>query len=100
MPEAWLAFAKTIVLDTFDATLFGGTGRTGDWPKFRRHREQHPGRAWILSGGLAPENVGEALSGTDARFVDVNSGIESAPGVKDHSRLKAFVLAIHKARGA
>lgn len=94
---AWLGLAKTLVLDTFDESLFGGTGRVGDWPKFRRHRESHPGTTWILSGGLSPENVGVALSEARARFVDVNSGIESAPGVKDREKLKAFVGAVHKA---
>jgi phosphoribosylanthranilate isomerase len=84
-------------MDTFDPALFGGTGRTGDWPKFRRHRERNPERTWILSGGLNPGNVGEALAGSGARFVDVNSGVESAPGVKDHARLKAFIVAVHKA---
>jgi phosphoribosylanthranilate isomerase len=54
--------------------------------------------AWILSGGLTPENVGEALAGTGAQIVDVNSGVESAPGVKDHARLKAFMSAVRKAR--
>jgi phosphoribosylanthranilate isomerase len=99
VPAAWLPFAGTLMLDTFDARLFGGTGRTGDWPKFRRHRERHPQTAWILSGGLSPENVGDALAGSGARFVDVNSGIESAPGVKDHGRLRAFVAAVRGARG-
>lgn len=98
VPEACLALAETLVLDTFDPKLFGGTGRTGDWPKFRRHRERFPAKAWILSGGLTPENVGEALAGTAARLVDVNSGVESAPGVKDHARLGAFVSAVRKAR--
>ena len=96
-PE-WLSFTDHILLDTFDPALFGGTGRTGDWAKFRRHREANPGRTWILSGGLNPANVGEALAGTGTRFVDVSSGVESAPGVKDHARLKAFVVAVHKAR--
>ncbi len=99
VPDAWLGLARCVLMDTFDPTLFGGTGRTGDWPKFRRHSERHPGKTWILSGGLSPENVGDALAGTGARFVDVNSGVESAPGVKDHSRLKAFVAAVHKAAG-
>lgn len=97
VPPEWLQFSDHILFDTFDPTLFGGTGRTGDWAKFRRHREAHPGKTWILAGGLNPENVGEALGGTGARFVDVNSGVESAPGVKDHARLKAFVVAVHKA---
>jgi phosphoribosylanthranilate isomerase len=97
VPAAWIGMAKTIMLDTFDESLFGGTGRAGDWPKFRRHREAHPGTTWILSGGLNPENVGGALAESGARFVDVNSGIESAPGVKDREKLKAFVVAVHKA---
>ena len=92
--EAWLDLAKVVLLDTFDESLFGGTGRTGDWPEFRNHQERHPGTTWILSGGLTPENVGEALAGTGARFLDVNSGIESAPGVKDHARLAAFAAAV------
>lgn len=97
VPAAWTGLARTIMLDTFDESLFGGTGRAGDWPKFRRHREAHPGTTWILSGGLNPENVASALAESGARFVDVNSGIESAPGVKDRERLKAFVVAVHKA---
>ena len=97
VPQAWLGLARTVMLDTFDESLFGGSGRVGDWPKFRRHREAHPKATWILSGGLSPENVGGALAGSGARFVDVNSGIESAPGVKDHARMKAFVVAVHKA---
>jgi len=97
VPAAWLGLAKTVLLDTFDATLFGGTGRTGDWPKFSRHAAAHPGTTWILSGGLNPENVGAALAGTGARFLDVNSGVESAPGVKDQGKLKAFVAAVRKA---
>ena len=99
VPVDWLALASTVLLDTFDPNLFGGTGRTGDWAKFKRHREGYPKTTWILSGGLGPDNIGEALAGTDARFVDVNSGVESAPGLKDHSKLKAFALAVRRARG-
>lgn len=94
---AWLGLARTVLLDTFDESLFGGTGRVGDWAKFKRHREANPGATWILSGGLNPENIGAALGESGARFVDVNSGIESAPGVKDRERLKSFVAAVHAA---
>jgi phosphoribosylanthranilate isomerase len=97
IPDAWQALSRGFLLDTFDRSLFGGTGRTSDWPKFKRLRQRQPGKTWILSGGLTPENIGEALAKTGARFVDVNSGVESAPGVKDHARLKAFVAAVHKA---
>jgi phosphoribosylanthranilate isomerase len=93
----WLELAKAMLLDTFDKSLFGGTGRTGDWDKFKRHRKEHKGTTWILSGGLSPENVGEALDDTGARFLDVNSGVESAPGVKDHAKLGAFAAAVRKA---
>ncbi len=96
----WLSLADTIVFDTFDPALFGGTGRTGDWPKFKRHRSAHPENTWVLSGGLNPENVGGALTESGARFVDVNSGVESSPGIKDHERLRAFVAAVRGAKGA
>jgi phosphoribosylanthranilate isomerase len=97
VPQAWLGLARTILLDTFDEKLFGGTGRTGDWPKFRRHAEGHPHTIWILSGGLNPSNVGAAIAGTGARFIDVNSGVESAPGVKDHAKVGAFFEAVRTA---
>ena len=99
VPAAWLGLARVVLLDTFDESLFGGTGRTGDWPKFRRHREGHPGTTWILSGGLDPGNVAAALLGTGARFLDVNSGVESAPGVKDPAKMTAFAAAVRKAAG-
>jgi phosphoribosylanthranilate isomerase len=98
VPNAWLGLSGTVLLDTFDPNLFGGTGRTGDWPKFRRHRESQPGKTWILSGGLNPTNVSDAIMGTGARFVDVSSGVEAAPGVKDHSKIRAFIAAVQGTR--
>jgi phosphoribosylanthranilate isomerase len=94
---AALALAKFILLDTYQADAFGGTGRTGDWGKFARYQAAHRGNFWILAGGLNPANIGEALKQSGARFVDVNSGVESAPGVKDQEKLKAFVVALHRA---
>jgi len=95
-PE-WKALVGTVLLDTFDAKLFGGTGRIGDWGKFRRHRESAPDKTWILSGGLDAGNVGRAVRQTGATFVDVSSGIESAPGLKDPEKLAAFVAALRPA---
>lgn len=98
VPATWLDHASTIVLDTFAKDKFGGTGYTGDWGKFARHREMYPRIQWLLAGGLSPENIGDALRASGARFVDVNSGVESAPGVKDEAKLKRFVLNLHRAR--
>jgi phosphoribosylanthranilate isomerase len=96
VPDSWLKLTLCVLLDTFDETLFGGTGRTGDWPKFRRHRQEHPEKTWILSGGLKPGNVGAAIAGSGARFVDVSSGVESAPGVKDHARVAEFFAEVRR----
>lgn len=93
-----LPLAKFFMLDTFHAAGFGGSGQTGDWPKFSRHQAAHPERFWILAGGLNPENIGEALRKSGARFVDVNSGVESAPGIKDQEKLKRFVVRLHESR--
>jgi phosphoribosylanthranilate isomerase len=93
----WLPLAKVFLLDTFQVDGFGGSGRTGDWGKFARHQQAHPDKTWILSGGLNADNIGTALRESGARFVDVNSGVESAPGVKDHARFKSFIVRLHEA---
>lgn len=93
-----LPLADTWLIDTFVADSFGGSGKLGDWPKFRRLRDAHPNKTWVLAGGLNPANIGAALESSDARFVDVNSGVETSPGVKDEAKLKAFVVAIHRAK--
>lgn len=92
-----LAVARFILLDTFHAGGFGGSGCTGDWGKFARLQAAHSGNVWILAGGLNAENIGAALERSAARFVDVNSGVERSPGVKDETKLKAFVVALHHA---
>ncbi len=92
--------AKFILLDTFHPGVFGGSGQTGDWGKFARHQAAHPENIWILAGGLNADNIADALGQSGARFVDVNSGVESAPGVKDEAKLKRFVVALHQAATA
>ena len=91
------ALAETFLLDTFHADKFGGTGETGDWAKFKRHQAAHPGKTWILSGGLNPDNIAAAITATGAKFVDVNSGVEQSPGIKSPAKLQALVLALHNA---
>ncbi len=73
-----------------DAVLPGGNGLAFDWRLIAGRRWPVP---WMLAGGLTPGNVGEAIRLTGARQVDVSSGVESAPGVKDPERIAAFVAA-------
>jgi phosphoribosylanthranilate isomerase len=88
VPAAWLPLAATFLLDTFHSEGFGGSGKTGDWEKFSRHQQSNPQHTWILAGGLNPENIAEAVARSGTHFVDVNSGVESSPGVKDHAKLR------------
>lgn len=73
-----------------DAALPGGNGLAFDWRVLQAEKIEKP---WFLSGGLTPENVREAVALTGAQKVDVSSGVESAPGVKDLSKVTAFLKA-------
>lgn len=73
-----------------DAVLPGGNGLSFDWRLVAQRRWLRP---WMLAGGLTPDNVAEAIRLTNARQVDVSSGVESAPGIKDPARIAAFVAA-------
>ncbi len=81
-------FAQTILLDAFHRDKFGGTGQTGDWAGFARLREEWPQLNWVLAGGLGPDNVLDALAATGAEQIDINSGVETEPGVKDPAKLR------------
>jgi len=72
------------------AAIPGGNGVAFDWRLLAGRRWLRP---WMLAGGLTPENVAEAIRLTGARQVDVSSGVESAPGVKDAGRIAGFVAA-------
>jgi len=77
-----------------EAILPGGNGLAFDW---RLANDFFPRRPWLLSGGLDPVNVAEAIARTGVRGVDVSSGVESAPGVKDEAKIKAFIAAARDA---
>lgn len=80
-----------------DAALPGGNGLAFDWRLLVGRRWLKP---WLLAGGLTPDNVAEAIRLTGAMGVDVSSGVESAPGIKDHDRIRAFVAAASGKAGA
>jgi phosphoribosylanthranilate isomerase len=71
-----------------DDALPGGNGRRFDWSLLAGYRWSQP---WMLSGGLAADNLGEAVAATGARMVDVSSGVEDRPGHKDPGRIRAFL---------
>ena len=73
-----------------NADLPGGNGLTFDWRLIAGRRWPVP---WMLAGGLGADNVAEALCLTDARQVDVSSGVESAPGIKDANLIADFIAA-------
>jgi phosphoribosylanthranilate isomerase len=77
--------AAAILLDAFDPKLYGGTGKTTNW---KVAREAAKLTKVFLAGGLSPDNVVEAIRTVEPFAIDVNSGVESAPGRKDTNKLK------------
>lgn len=80
-----------------DATRPGGLGRPFDWTLLKA---LDPGLPFMLSGGLDPGNVGQALEVTSAPAVDVSSGVELTPGVKDPTKVMAFIRAVRASDAA
>jgi phosphoribosylanthranilate isomerase len=82
--------ADFLLLDSRSAetSLPGGTGKSFDWSLLADLKLRKP---WLLAGGLTPGNIGAALAMTHAPGVDVSSGVESAPGVKDRAKIAAFL---------
>jgi phosphoribosylanthranilate isomerase len=83
-----------ILLDTYHPTKAGGTGKPFPWEIAIKAKER---RNFILSGGLAPENVREAIKKVGPLGVDVNSGVERVPGKKDFLKMAEFVKEVKKA---
>ena len=94
--EAYAGAADMILFDakTPKGTLPGGMGLVFDWTLLAAWRGK---LAWGLAGGLSPDNVAEAARATGALLVDVSSGVESAPGVKDTDKIAAFCQAARSA---
>jgi phosphoribosylanthranilate isomerase len=92
-PEQLLPFADTFLMDAYSEEKFGGTGEVSDWKGFGNLKARFPSKTWVLAGGLSPQNLSDALCETSATRIDLNSGIESEPGMKDFSKMKkAFSL--------
>ena len=87
--------ASALLLDGYDRRRRGGTGKTFDWKIARRLSSRS---RIFIAGGLAPENVAEAVRIARPYAVDVSSGVETRPGKKDPARLKAFARAVLEAQ--
>jgi phosphoribosylanthranilate isomerase len=91
------AFADHLMFDTKaapGASLPGGTGRVFDWTLLAGRRFRRP---WFLAGGLDPWNLAEAVQQSGAPLVDVSSGVERGPGLKDPALIAAFLDAAKRA---
>lgn len=92
----WQTATASILVDAHDPVTIGGTGRTVDWDAAR---DIAATRRLVLAGGLTPDNAAEAVRRVHPWGVDVASGVEQSPGVKDPGKVKAFVQAVRSARG-
>ncbi|MGL5080085.1 MAG: phosphoribosylanthranilate isomerase [Microcoleaceae cyanobacterium] len=82
--QSYLGYIDTVLLDAYHPQQFGGTGKTLNWqdlPSF------HPGCSWFLAGGLTPENISSALRWVHPDGIDLSSGVETSPGVKNLAKV-------------
>jgi len=95
IPQSLNGFARhaapALLVDASVKGAYGGTGVTADWNGAAELAKKYP---LLLAGGLTPENVVEAVGRVKPWGVDVASGVEATPGIKDRSRMKAFVKAV------
>jgi len=90
--------ADALVVDALVPGQLGGSGVTVPWIVLGESLDaMQRGHRVVLAGGLTPENVEEAIDYVSPMIVDVSSGVESAPGIKDHARVRAFIAAAHAA---
>jgi phosphoribosylanthranilate isomerase len=93
----WEPFVDHLMFDAKPpegSHLPGGVGARFDWALLADRAFRHP---WFVAGGLNPDNVAQAIRVSGARLVDVSSGVESAPGVKDPALIAAFLEAVRSA---
>lgn len=96
-PQAYAAHyphAAAFLVDSHAPGEIGGTGKVFDWSNFPRELA----KPVLLAGGLAPENVAEAIRRCEPYGVDVSSGVETDKGIKDHARMAAFIEEVERVR--
>ena len=91
--------ATGILLDTHAPGVYGGTGQVIDWKSVARFIDRQSPPPIILAGGITPQNAGEALHTTGISALDVASGAESSPGIKDFEKVSALLTAVRSSSG-
>ncbi len=87
-----------ILIDSYKEGKYGGTGMVNDFKVCRKIREAISPKPLILAGGLNPDNVEEAIRIVKPFAVDVSSGVESSPGIKDYEKLSNFVASAKRVK--
>ena len=88
--------AAAILLDAHAPGIYGGTGEVFDWEVASGFRREHPDLPVLLAGGIVPENAGLAAMSVQPAALDVASGAEISPGIKDFQKVAAFLTALHR----
>jgi phosphoribosylanthranilate isomerase len=86
--------ADAVLIDALVPGSLGGSGVAVDWEALRPELGTRGSGRVVLAGGLTPDNVARAVAALRPDVVDVSSGVESAPGIKDHARMRAFAAAV------
>jgi len=90
------AFFDGVLADSYVAGRYGGTGISHNWAVSRAIKESIRPKPLILAGGLSPENVRDAILAVEPYAVDVSSGVEAEPGIKDREKIISFMEAVRK----
>lgn len=86
--------ANALLLDAHAPGVYGGTGVTFDWQTALDFKAEHPNIPIILAGGIVPQNAKQAIDTVAPAAIDIASGAESSPGIKDFNRVQALLRAI------
>lgn len=88
--------AAGVLLDAHAPGIYGGTGEVFDWEVASEFRRRHPELPVLLAGGIVPENAGLAAMSVMPAALDIASGAEISPGIKDFHKVAAFLAALHR----
>lgn len=88
--------AAAVLLDAHAPGIYGGTGEVFDWEVASDFRRRHPELPVILAGGIVPGNAGLAAMSVQPAALDIASGAEISPGIKDFEKVAAFLTALHR----